>query len=1290
VQDSSKSSEEAVSEGLPAIIPDGVEEMLGEKIDSVVPSRGYNMLPVVGLGGSAGSLSALQNFFAAMPQEPGMAFVVILHLAPDHVSSMSEVLSHSTAMPVHQARDGEKVQTNSVYVIPPGKFLTIDHGVLRLSELEPISGKRVTVDLFFRALADCLGAHATAIVLSGADGDGSIGIKRIKERGGLTIAQDPEEAQHQGMPRSAIETGMIDWVLKAKEIPERLIAYRLSEKRLKLPPEEGVRRAMAADQPDHQSEPAFRDVLTYLRTRTGHDFSYYKRATIIRRLSRRMQVNGIEDVPGYLVYLRTHPGEAAALLQDLLISVTNFFRDRDAFAELEKRIPLLFQGKTENDTIRVWVPACATGEEAFSIAMLLSEHARTLDAPPTINIFATDLDETVIQTARAGFYPETIAADVSEERLRRFFTREPHGYRVRRDLRETILFAVQDLLKDSPFSRLDLVSCRNLLIYLNREAQARALEIFHFALRPKGLLFLGVSESVGESVNLFAPFDKKHRLYSQTPSARTRLPIMVGPSTLSQRIEGPERPKPGLSIPTQMPGGSSKGPPVLIHGLAQDEMERMSWADLHFKLLERLGPPSIVVNRDYEILHLSETAGRFLNFAGGEATMNLLKMAHPSLRVELRTALYRVSQSKSAVTVHSVPHVVEGTPHVVDITVAVTPEMGEDFLLVSFQMRPVAEALEKISLGPEPVVQHLEKELEQLRNHLNETVEQYEGSTEELKASNEELQAINEELRTATEELETSREELQSVNEELTTVNQELKSKVDEVGHANSDLHNLMAATSIATIFVDRDLKVVRFTPSAVSIFRLIPTDLGRPLSDLTHQLAYPSLAADSKSVVDTLAPIEREISEQSGKWFLVRMLPYRSLEDRIEGVVLTFIDITGRRKTEESLRVSNERLRLMIENAREFAIFSTDLERRVTSWNSGGERLLQYRESEILGHDADIVFTPEDRASGAPAAEAQLALTEGRAVDERWHLRRDGSRFWGSGYLMSMQGADGKAMGFVKILHDRTKGKETEEALVQSREQLVLALKETEKARKEAEAAGKTKDRFLAILSHELRTPLTPVLMAAESLLRRKDLPPRAVEALQMICRNIEVETHFIDDLLDITKISRGTLEVLRMPMSLHSAVKGAIEITEARFQAKNQKLTVFLKAQPDEVRGDFQRLQQVFWNLLINASKFTPNEGEIRVESRIEDSTICVDISDTGKGIDPNAIPDIFLAFKQGDETIAREYGGLGLGLAISKATVEALGGSIVATSEGRGRGAIFTVKLPAGNGTLTTRTE
>jgi two-component system, chemotaxis family, CheB/CheR fusion protein len=1011
-------------EGLPPISPDFVEQL---GLDEIVPGPGYQLTPMVGLGGSAGSIQALSAFFKAMPPDSGMAFVVVLHLSPTHSSTMADLLGRSTAMTVLQAEDGQKVEPNHVYVIPPGKYLAAVDGHLQLSELESDRGKRVAVDLFFRSLADTHGSRAAAVVLSGADGDGALGIKRVKERGGLTIAQDPDEAEYPSMPRTSIETGMVDWVLEVAEMPKRLLEYRQNEERIKLPPEQGPPLVRPKQVTVDEGEAALRDVLAFLRTRTGRDFSYYKRATILRRIARRMQVNSIDSLPEYLGFLRTHPGEAGALLQDLLISVTNFFRDRDAFLAVEQHIPELFAGKTQSDSVRIWVPACATGEEAYSFAMLLSEYAHRFESPPALQVFAGDIDDQAIQTARAGHYPETIAADVSEDRLRRFFVKDHNGYRVRRELREMVLFATHDLLKDAPFSRMDLISCRNLLIYLNRDAQQRALETFHFAAKPGGKLFLGSSEAVDDNSRLFGVLDKKNRIYVQQAAVRTGLPIPARPSTPLGALGAHDHAGPVVHGKRFVQDAA-----VAFHGPLGLNLDRAALVDLHYRLLERFDAPSVIVNSDYDIVHLSEHAGQFLQIVGGEPTMNLVRVVKPDLRVELRAALFRAMESNLPVETIEIPSEIDGERCAVEMRVSPAQEVAPGFLLVVFKKHTGAEAAlpdSDAGTSREPVVGHLERELEQLKGDLRNTVEQYEASTEELKASNEELQAMNEELRSATEELETSREELQSINEELNTVNQEMKGKMEEVARANSDLQNLMESTSIATVFLNRSLEITRYTPTAAEIFHMIPGDIGRPLAHLKHDLQYPDLMEDIGNVLRTLVPIEREVRDD-GHHFLARIQPYRTLEDHIAGAILTLVDVTDRTRANEALRESEERMRILIESANDFAIFTTDRERTVDSWNGGAERVFGYTEREIVGQSADILFTPEDRAKGDAEHEMQLARDEGRAGNERWHARKDGSLFFGSGSVMPLRDQKGSLRGFVKIMRDLTIRKRTQEAL--------------------------------------------------------------------------------------------------------------------------------------------------------------------------------------------------------------------------------------------------------------------
>jgi two-component system CheB/CheR fusion protein len=1057
-------------------------------------------------------------------------------------------------------------------------------------------------------------------------------------------------------------------------MPSRIADYLRSADRLRLPPTgpadaEATASASADAQDKAHAEHALREILGLLKMRSGRDFSYYKRATVLRRIARRMRLHGSDNLPAYLDYLRLHADEAVGLMQDLLISVTNFFRDPEAFAALEQHVPRLFEGKGPNDAVRVWVPACATGEEAYSIAILLHEHARTLDAAPAIQVFATDLDEHAIHVARHGLYPVTIASDVSEDRLHRFFTRETRGYCIRREVRDSVLFALHDLLGDSPFSRIDLMSCRNLLIYLGREAQVRALDVAHFAMRSSAVLFLGTSESIDEDSVQFAILDKKNHLYTRrhTPRRVAVVPIagrFLGTTarsrgrTASQGIDvlgrhvAADREKPA---PDSSEGGHAH------HGI--------SWAQLHYNLLERIGPPSILISQQYEIVHVSAHATRFLQFSSGEPSRDVFQSVHPSLRLELRAAVYRALHAGIGTRMPPVALTVDGQPLHVALRVEPSAPGSPDFVLVLFEAQPadaqVAATAAVADAAVEPAALRLEAELDLTKSQLRDVMERAESSTEELRASNEELQAMNEELRSATEELETGREELLSVNEELTLVNAELKSSVDQLAQSNSDLHNLMASTSIATVFLDRELQVKRYTPSAVELFSLIPSDIGRPLADLRSRIDFGPIRDDAARALQLLTPCEREV-ESAGEWYIARTLPYRTLDDHIAGVVLTFINITERKRTENALRSSSEQLRLIIENARDYAIFSMNLERHVTTWNSGAERLLGYRSDEIIGKTGDVIFTDEDRAAGAPQDEATQALRDGRAADERWHVRRDGTRFWGSGVMTALHNAAGAVVGLVKIFRDQTEMRLAHEALEQSRQQ--------------AEAAGQAKDQFLAVLSHELRTPLSPVSLAIDALSMRNDLPADVRSMLALMRRNLDAQVRMIDELLDITRIARGKMEIERRDVDLHEVANAAVEVCQTPLRNKEQQLELQPMATRSLVVGDFDRLRQAVWNLLQNASKFSPRGGRVRLTTRNDDlRTITLTVSDSGIGIDAAARERIFDAFAQANERITREYGGLGLGLAIVKATVRAHGGEIEAHSDGPGTGATFQIVLP-----------
>jgi two-component system CheB/CheR fusion protein len=845
---------------------------------------------VVGLGASAGGIRALKKFFTRVPRHSGIAYVVILHMSPEHESKLAEILQVTSSIPVTQVTERVKVVPDHVYVIPPNQNLSMTDGHLLLTDMIGAKERRSPVDLFFRTLAETNDSRAVSVILSGTGANGSIGLKRIKEKGGVVFVQDPEEAEYKDMPRNAIGTGLVDYILPVSEIPGKIISFNEHRGTVQIP--ETLLEIPTTD------EQALREIFTQLRLRTGHDFSNYKRATILRRIERRLRLRELTGIPAYAHFVQEHPPEAEALMKDLLINVTNFFRDDEAINALEHKVlPELFKNKGANDHVRVWIPGCATGEEAYTLAILLSHALEKSLSAPQIQLFATDIDAEAIAVAREGFYREADVADVSQGRLRRFFNREPDGYRIKRELRESMLFAVHNVIKDPPFSHLDLISCRNLLIYLNRTAQTRVLEVMHFALNPSGYLFLGSSEYIEGAYDLFSTLDKDHHIYQSRPvNPRTALPFSeVGfPSSLQVPIDRGKTPS------------------------AERALERLSYADLHQRLLEQFAPPSVIVNEEYEIVHLSARAGRYLQFTGGEPSHNLLKSVRPELRLDLRTALYQAVQQQTNIEARGLDVKTDEGIETVDLFVRPVLREGDPtrgFILVLFEPSEQADTEDRIEIvrTAEPVAHQLEEELVHSKAQLRATVEQYEIQQEELRASNEELQAMNEELRSAAEELETSKEELQSINEELTTVNQELKIKIEELSQANNDFTNLMNSTDIGTIFLDRALKITLFTPRARDAFNLIPSDVGRPLSDITNKLTYAHLIQDVEEVLRTLHIIHREVTTAQGRWFVMRVLPYRTYDDRIDGVVLTLTDITESRAAKNELERSRGELEIRV-----------------------------------------------------------------------------------------------------------------------------------------------------------------------------------------------------------------------------------------------------------------------------------------------------------------------------------------------------------------------------------------
>jgi two-component system, chemotaxis family, CheB/CheR fusion protein len=1188
------------------------------------------------MGASAGGLEALQKFFTHMPPDSGMAFVVVQHLDPRHTTMMPELLGKTTLMRVQQVKDETPVEPNNVYVIPPNASLTIEGGVMHVMSPPESKSLRMGIDHLFHSLAEDQGDRAVCILMSGSGTDGTLGLRSVKEHGGMAMAQSPESAKHDSILRSAIGTGMVDHVLTPEEMPARLVEYAGYLRELH---EKHSRDALLEEAGDQLTR-----ICTLLRRKTGHDFSRYKTTTLVRRIQRRIQVHQIVSVSAYVDRLRQDPKEAEQLFRDLLIGVTHFFRDPSAFAVLEREvIPRLFDHAGPDGSIRIWTPGCATGEEAYSVAILVREEMLRRDVRPRVQIFGGDIDDEALEFARQARYPEGIAEHVVPERLERFFVKQEHSYQVAKEVREMCIFSTHNLIRDPPFSRMDLIVCRNLLIYLESDLQRHVTNVFHYALRTGGYLFLGPSESVVGPGGLFHTVDKKHRVFTRAET------ISVPPITLPL----PER---TAGQAPSRPLGTRVGPPE----------QRATVSALERVLLDHYAPAWVIVNAQGESVYFSPRTGRFLEPAVGAPSVDIVGMARKGLRLDLRTAIHKAVKTGTTAIHERVTVEVNGDVQQINLVVRPLAELGHDpgLYLVVFQEiglpRSREEAQKEGSFpdqGDRVEMQQLESELRTTKEHLQASIEEVETSNEELKWSNEELLSTNEELQSANEELHTSQEEMQSVNEELETINAELSKKVDELDAANSDLQNLFQSTQIPTLFLDSALRIKRFTEAATSVFRLIEADVGRPITDIAPRFEG-DLVSDFKEVLRTLSTKERQVTLADGSaTYLMRVLPYRRPGNVVDGLVLTFLDVTELNRALQQ----QGRLAAIVESSQD-AIVGRSFEGTILTWNAAAEKMFGFAADEALGRPVSIIVPPEAQEQMNDVHE-RLKRGVGLAPFEGVRLTRDGRRLSVSIAVSPLKDLSGRLIGASTIFRDISELKRVQEALRQEVHE---------------------KDQFLALLSHELRNPLAPLRTSLEILRSGTAAAADREKSLLVMDRQLSQLASLVDQLMDAARISSGKILLDREDVDVVELVRAVVEDHGSLLERAGLEVESSFHPKPLVVSADRLRLSQAVGNLLANAAKFTDRGGTVSVSVRDDDGQALVTVADTGIGIEPGMEERIFRPFAQAESSMGRARGGLGLGLALVRALVESHGGTVEARSAGPGRGTAFSVRLPVLAGT------
>ncbi|QFS46167.1 chemotaxis protein CheB [Nostoc sphaeroides] len=1214
------------------------------------------LFPIVGIAASAGGLEAFTQLLKHLLTDTGMAFVLIQHLDPNHKSLLSEILARTTTMPVTEVRDGVTVEPNKVYIIPPNTKMMLSGGVLQLTPREKIQGKYMPADAFFTSLAADRGHKAIAVVLSGADGDGSLGLKAIKAAGGVTFAQCEDTAKFDSMPNTAVATGNVDFVLPPQKIAEELV--NLSRN----PFISNSQPAIAVEKLPEQGD-ALATIFVLLRSQTGVDFSHYKPNTLDRRIQRRMLLYKLERLEDYAEYLQNNPSEVKALYEEILIHVTHFFRDPEAFEVLKEQVfPSIIENKSAELPIRIWVAGCSTGEEVYSIAISLLEFLSNKVTSPPIQIFATDISEIAIDKARAGIYAENQMVEVSPESRRRFFNAlEGGGYQINKAVREVCVFARQDLGSDPPFSNLDLISCRNVLIYLDETLQKRILPIFHYSLNPTGFLLLGTSESTGKYSDLFIQIDKKYKIYSKKLTGVRPTFSFI---TSNYPIVKVDESKPNNENPS-------------------DELDLEKKTDQ--LILNRYAPVGVVINDKMEVLQFRGEIDLYLKLVPGKPSLNLFKMVREGLLIELRATIYQAQRQKILVRREGL-RIEEG-----DIAKIINLEVipfkpgteKELYFVVLFESAPPTinnpstvnpESEDQSDLAQEIVRLRQEiasaiQERTATQEYLQAVIQEQEHINQDLKVANEEILSSNEELQSTNEELETAKEEIQATNEELNTTNEELRSRNMELHQVNNDLTNLLASINIPILILTLDLRIRRFTPMAQRLFNLIPTDAGRPLSDIRANLDVPELETLILEVLDTLSIKELEVQTLGGHWYNLRIRPYRTTENKIDGVVLVLIDIDGLKRNAESLEQARNYAEAIVETV-QVPLIVLDSDLRVNKANRSFYETFQVSPSETA---QSLIFELGNGQWNLPGLRSLLedilandTTIQNLEVEHRFEQIGQKTMLL-NGWKIIQQGEAQMILLAIQDISDR-KQFELERSKLLAQEQ---------SARQQAEIANRAKDEFLSNLSHELRNPLNTILGWAQ-LFRTRNLNSSAViRAWEVIERSARVQAQLIDDMLDISRITSGKLHLNTRLIDLVSVVNAAIESIE--FSAEAKSIEIVSELNSATVVGDFDRLQQVLWNLLSNAIKFTPAGGRVGIMLEAVYTHAELRVSDTGIGIREDLLPYIFDRFRQGDSSSSKTTQGLGLGLSIVRHVVELHGGTVQAQSPGEGLGTTIIVRLP-----------